>query len=101
MKFTTVLWAALLAHQSVAHPGESAEQKAKDAAERRAYLDANKRSLSHCADALKRRGNDVLMHQRRAAQVDKARAKRAISIGKSLEDMPTDSGRRRAYSPYR
>ncbi|KAF2834005.1 aromatic compound dioxygenase [Ophiobolus disseminans] len=64
MKFTNILWAGLLAHQSVAHPGESAEQKAKDAAERRAYLDANKRSLSHCADALKKRGNDDLMHQR-------------------------------------
>lgn len=84
MKFISILGAALLAQQSVAHPGESAEQKAKDAAQRRSFLDTNKRSLSHCADSLKKRGNDALMHQRRAAKVEKARAKRAISTGKAL-----------------
>jgi hypothetical protein len=82
MKFASLIGAALLAQQAIAHPGESAEQHAKDAAERRAYLNANKRSLAHCADALKKRGNDIAMHQRRAAQVEKARAKRTISTEK-------------------
>jgi hypothetical protein len=82
MKFANIIGAVLFAQQTIAHPGESAEQHAKDAAERRAYLSANKRSLAHCADALKKRGNDVAMHQRRAAQVEKARAKRAISSEK-------------------
>jgi protocatechuate 3,4-dioxygenase beta subunit len=81
MKITSIIGAALLAQQIFAHPGESAEQHAKDAAQRRAYLNANKRSLAHCADALQKRGNDVTMHQRRKAQVEKARAKRAISSG--------------------
>jgi protocatechuate 3,4-dioxygenase beta subunit len=82
MKITSIIGAALLAQQTFAHPGESAEQHGKDAAQRRAYLNANKRSLAHCADALQKRGNDVAMHQRRMAQVEKARAKRAISSGR-------------------
>jgi hypothetical protein len=82
MKFASIIGAALLAQQTIAHPGESAEQHAKDAAERRAYLNANKGSLAHCADALKKRGNDIAMHQRRAAQVEKARVKKSISTEK-------------------
>jgi protocatechuate 3,4-dioxygenase beta subunit len=85
MKITSIIGAVMLAQQTFAHPGESAEQHAKDAAERRAYLNANKRSLAHCADALQKRGNDVAMHQRRMAQVEKARAKRAISSGMYLK----------------
>ncbi|KAF2035371.1 aromatic compound dioxygenase [Setomelanomma holmii] len=79
MRFTAFLGAALLAQQSVAHPGQSKEEAAKEFAERRAYLANNKRSLAHCADALKKRGNDFAMHNRRAVAVEKARAKRAIS----------------------
>jgi hypothetical protein len=84
MKLTSFIGAALFAQQIIAHPGQSAEEYAKEAAERRAYLNANKRSLAHCADALQKRGNDIIMHNRRAAQVEKARAKRAISSGMSL-----------------
>ena len=97
MKFANILGAALLAQQSIAHPGESAEDHAKEIAERRAYLNANKRSLAHCADALKKRGNDVAMHQRRAAQVEKARAKRAISTGRFLKNIRETS----TYTSYR
>ena len=81
MKFTAVLGAALLAQQSFAHPGASAEEKAQEVAERRAYLANNKRDLSHCADKLKARGNDAAMHARRSATVEKLRAKRAIAKG--------------------
>ncbi|KAF2846335.1 aromatic compound dioxygenase [Plenodomus tracheiphilus IPT5] len=78
MKFSTVLSAALLAHHSFAHPGQSAAENAKEVAERRDYLANNKRSLSHCADKLKARGNDMAMHARRSAAVEKLRAKREI-----------------------
>jgi hypothetical protein len=81
MKLTSLIAAAVLAQHTLAHPGESAEEHAKEAAERRAYLNANKRSLAHCVDALQKRGNDIAMHQRRMAQVKKARAKRAIDSG--------------------
>jgi hypothetical protein len=82
MRFSTVFSAALLAQQSLAHPGQSKEEAAQELAQRRAYLTANKRSLAHCADTLKKRGNDVHIHNRRVAQVEKAREKRAISVGK-------------------
>jgi hypothetical protein len=88
MRFTTFLGAALLAQQSIAHPGQSKEEAAKEMAERRAYLNANKRSLAHCADALKKRGNDIAMHNRRAAAVEKARSKRSISVGKTPIKLP-------------
>lgn len=87
MKFTAALAAALLAQQSIAHPGESAEEHAKEIAERRAYLNANKRDLSHCAEKLKARGNDAVMNKRRAVHVEKLRAKRAIAAGKASSVM--------------
>lgn len=81
MKFLTIVNAALLAQQTLAHPGQSVEETAQEIAERRAYLSANKRTLADCASALKARGNDVVMHQRRAAQIEAARAKRSIDAG--------------------
>lgn len=81
MKFTNIVGAVLLAQQSLAHPGQSAEEHAQEIAERRAYLNANKRTLADCAGALQKRGNDVAMHQRRAAQIQEARAKRSIDTG--------------------
>jgi hypothetical protein len=83
MTFTAVLATALLAQTSLAHPGQSAAEHAQEAAERRAYLANSKRSLAHCADNLKARGNDVSMHTRRSAMVEKLRAKRSIAQGKS------------------
>ncbi|RYN22843.1 hypothetical protein AA0113_g8902 [Alternaria arborescens] len=82
MKLTALISVAFLAQSSFAHPGESAAQHARDAAERRAYLTNNKRSLSHCDDTLKARGNDITMHARRSAMVEKLRAKRAIAQDK-------------------
>jgi hypothetical protein len=102
MKLASIIGAALLAQQTIAHPGESAEQHAKDAAERRAYLNANKRSLDHCAEALKKRGNDFATHQRRAVQIEKARANRGISSGtfpKARGRMSTYTSDRQAVSP--
>jgi hypothetical protein len=81
MKFTALLSAALLAQGSLAHPGQSAAEHAQEVAERRAYLTNNKRSLAHCADTLKARGNGIAMHARRSAMVEKLRAKRAIAQG--------------------
>ncbi|KAH7389495.1 Intradiol ring-cleavage dioxygenase [Phaeosphaeria sp. MPI-PUGE-AT-0046c] len=74
MKLTNFLGVALFAQHTFAHPGESAEEVAQEAAVRRAYLAANERSLAHCADSLKARGNDVAMHKRRAALIEAARA---------------------------
>ena len=78
---STLMGAAMLVQPSFAHPGDSAEEHAREVAERRAYLANNKRSLAHCADSLKARGNDVAMHARRSAQVEKLRAKRSIGQG--------------------
>lgn len=87
MKLTNFLGLALFAQQTFAHPGQSAEELAQEIAERRAYLAANKRSLAHCADSLKARGNHAAMHQRRAAQVEAARAKRSIDTGKVTSNL--------------
>lgn len=81
MKLTALLNIALLAQSSLAHPGQSAAEHAQEVAERRAYLANNKRSLAHCADTLKARGNDLTMHARRSAMVEKLRAKRDIAQG--------------------
>ena len=78
---STLLCATLLAQQTVAHPGQSAEEHAKEVAERNEYLSTHKRSLSHCADTLKARGNDLAMAHRRSAAVKQLRAKRSISQG--------------------
>jgi hypothetical protein len=87
--FSTLMGAAMLASPAIAHPGQSAEEHAQEIAERRAYLANNKRSLAHCAEKLKARGNDVAMHARRSAAFEKARAKRAISQGTSHPSQPT------------
>lgn len=87
---STLMGAAMLAQPSVAHPGASAAEIAQEAAERRAYLANNKRSLAHCAESLKKRGNDVAMHARRSAAVERLRAKRAIAQGKLAIPLDTD-----------
>ncbi|KAF1849849.1 aromatic compound dioxygenase [Cucurbitaria berberidis CBS 394.84] len=79
---STLVGAAMLFQASIAHPGQSAEENALEIAERRAYLANNKRSLAHCAEKLKARGNDAAMHARRSVAVEKLRAKRAISQAK-------------------
>ncbi|KAF2256270.1 extracellular dioxygenase-like protein [Trematosphaeria pertusa] len=79
---SAILGASLLAQQSVAHPGESRAELQKEVEERSTYLSTHKRSLAHCADALKARGNDVAMHARRSAMVEKLRKKRSISQDK-------------------
>lgn len=79
MKFLSALaGAALLVQQSAAHPGDSPEEHAREIAQRSAYLSTHKRSLAHCADTLKARGNDLAMAHRRNAEVKKMRSKRAI-----------------------
>lgn len=80
MKFISALaGAALLAQQSAAHPGDSAEEHAREIAQRAAYLSTHKRSLAHCADTLKARGTDLAMAHRRSLEVKKMRAKRSIN----------------------
>lgn len=79
---SSIFGAALLAQQAIAHPGESHAEHLKDVQAREAYLShINKRSLSHCADKLKARGNDKVMHARRSAKVESLRKKRSISQG--------------------
>jgi hypothetical protein len=79
MKFTAILGAAILAQQAVAHPGQSHEEHAKETQQRNAYLNTHKRSLAHCAEKLKARGNDETMHARRQEMVESLRKKRSIS----------------------
>lgn len=67
-----------------AHPGQSKAEMKREAAERSAYLSTHKRSLAHCADQLKARGNDVAMQNRRRSLVEKARQKRSISTSRFL-----------------
>jgi hypothetical protein len=84
MKFISALaGAALLAQQSTAHPGDSPEEHAREIAQRRDYLSTHKRSLAHCADTLKARGNDLAMAHRRSLEVKKMRTKRAIDESRS------------------
>jgi hypothetical protein len=82
MKFTSIVSAALLASLSIAHPGQSAEEHAKEVLERREYLSTHKRSLAHCADQLEARGHNAVMQQRREAKLEDLRAKRSIAQGK-------------------
>lgn len=90
MKFSSIFGAALLAQQAVAHPGQSKAELAKEIQERSAYLNTHKRSLAHCADKLKARGNDVAMHARRSAMVENLRKKRSISQGNSTNVLIKD-----------
>ncbi|KAJ8118654.1 hypothetical protein OPT61_g417 [Boeremia exigua] len=86
MKLISVLaGATLLAQQSTAHPGDSPEEHAREIAQRAAYLSTHKRSLAHCADTLKARGNDLALAHRRSLEVKKLRAKRAIDQGTSQD----------------
>ncbi|KAH7125289.1 extracellular dioxygenase [Dendryphion nanum] len=74
----SALLAAMVAQQTVAHPGQSHAEHVKEIQQRNAYLNSHKRSLAHCADKLKARGNDVAMHNRRSAMVENIRKKRSI-----------------------
>lgn len=78
---STILTVALLAHQTVAHPGATQEEHVEEARQMADYFKYNKRSLAHCAEKLKARGNDAHMHERRAAIAQQLRAKRSILQG--------------------
>lgn len=67
---------------TAAHPGQSKAEMKREIAERNAYLSTHKRSLAHCADQLKARGNDVAMQDHRRSLVEKARERRLISTGR-------------------
>jgi len=70
---------------AAAHPGQSKTEMKREVEERNAYLSTHKRSLAHCAEKLKARGNDAAMHARRSAMVEQLREKRSISQGMSLQ----------------
>lgn len=76
---SAILGAAML---TAAHPGQSRAELQQEVEERSTYLNSHKRSLAHCADKLKARGNDIAMHNRREAMVENLRKKRSISQGK-------------------
>ena len=76
-----VFTALLLTSSAIAHPGDSPEEKAREAAARRDYLSVNKGSLAHCAETLKARGLHAAMHKRREAAVEVLRAKRGLATG--------------------
>ena len=82
---SALLGSAFLLQSAVAHPGDTAEQKAAENAKRNEYFKTNPRSLGHCAEKLKARGNDAALQARRAAIVADLRKKRSISVGKIVK----------------
>ncbi|KAF2467084.1 aromatic compound dioxygenase [Lindgomyces ingoldianus] len=79
---SALIGAAILSQQVLAHPGHN---HAKENEQRSAYLNNpnTKRSLAHCAEKLKARGNDIAMAARRSAIAQNLRKKRSISTEKS------------------
>ncbi|OTB00563.1 hypothetical protein M426DRAFT_235203 [Hypoxylon sp. CI-4A] len=76
---------ALLAASVVAHPGHDLTQEIK---ERREFLSTVKRTnLDHCASKLKARGVDKRNVERRAALLEKARAKRGLTKKRDLDSV--------------
>lgn len=70
--------AAILATQVVAHPGHDISQ---EIAERAAFLkNSARRSLSHCADTLSKRGVEDMSIKRREEAIAKARAERGLPL---------------------
>lgn len=84
MKISVASTLLSLSVLAVAHPGQSKAEMKREAAERNAYLSNHKRSLAHCADQLKARGNDIAMQNRRRSLAEQAREKNLISAGKFL-----------------
>ena len=84
MKVSIAFTLLSLSMLTAAHPGQSKAEMRRETAERNAYLSKHKRSLAHCADQLKARGNDVAMQNRRRSLVEKARQKMSISTGRIL-----------------
>ena len=82
MKFDlAILGAAILAQQSVAHPGQTQAEALREIQQRTEYLNTHKRTLADCADKLKARGNDAIIQARRSAKLGSLRRKRSISAG--------------------
>lgn len=74
------LIAASLLTQIVAHPGHDLTQ---EIAERNEFLKNSKRDLSHCNNALKKRGMEAKQARRRQALIAKARAERGLPQSQS------------------
>lgn len=82
MRFHSAIFGAvLLAQQGIAHPGQSEAQSLREIQQRAEYLSTHKRTLADCADRLKARGNDAIIHARRSAKLESLRKKRSISTG--------------------
>ncbi|KAF2178132.1 aromatic compound dioxygenase [Zopfia rhizophila CBS 207.26] len=82
---SAIFGAALLAQQAVAHPGHHK----RELEQHNAYMSNpnNKRSLAHCAEKLKARGNEAAMAARRRAMAENLRKKRAISQARDLDEV--------------
>ena len=79
MRFASSVVSGLtLLGSAIAHPGHDIQQEIQ---ERRDFLSSIKRTdLSHCAEKLRARGIEKRNIERRAAQVNKARAKRQSNL---------------------
>ena len=71
--------AALIASNTVAHPGHDMRT---EIAERAAFMQTSKRDLSHCAAKMKIRGIEHSNVARRTALAKNARKKRSIAASK-------------------
>ncbi|KEZ45089.1 hypothetical protein SAPIO_CDS2519 [Scedosporium apiospermum] len=74
MHFATLLAGVLAATGVAAHPGHD---HSKEVAERREYLQHNRRDLSHCAEKMKRSGLSARNAKRRAKRTLELAAERA------------------------
>jgi len=66
---------AVLNDAVVAHPGHDLNQ---EITERNDFYKNSKRDLTHCNDALKKRGMEDKQRKRRQAAIEKARAERGL-----------------------
>jgi len=72
----------ILARNAVAHPGHDHHA---EVAQRSVYMrHAEKRSLAHCAEALKARGVEQRSHLRRRELAEALRQKRGLAAGMLL-----------------
>jgi hypothetical protein len=81
-------WTIGLAALASAHPGHDHNQ---EAAERARYLQANPRSLHHCAAKLKSRGHKEANFRRRQMLAETLGQKRSLEAGSCLKPRDLDS----------
>jgi len=87
---TSLVAAAILASNVIAHPGQSAFELRQEIAERAEFMKHSKKDLSHCAAKMKARGLEQRAIARRTAIAKDARRKRSITASKLLSSLEVE-----------